>query len=81
MVQTEFKVLLDEKTKETERVIAAFLPREEGQQKQIMEAMNYSFLAGGKRLRPLIMHETYRMLGGQGEEIVPFMAAIEMIHS
>lgn len=81
MVQTEFKILLNEKTKETGNIIAAFLPKEEGHQKQIMEAMNYSFLAGGKRLRPLIMHETYRMLGGQGEEIAPFMAAIEMIHS
>ena len=81
MMQTEFKALLDEKTRETERVIAAFLPKEEGHQKQIMEAMKYSFLAGGKRLRPMIMHQTYRMLGGQGEEIAPFMAAIEMIHS
>jgi geranylgeranyl diphosphate synthase type II len=46
-----------------------------------MEAMNYSVLAGGKRLRPLLMWETYQMFGGNGSEIEPFMAAIEMIHT
>ena len=43
--------------------------------------MNYSVLAGGKRLRPLMMYETYRMFGGEGEVIRPFMAAMEMIHT
>ena len=43
--------------------------------------MNYSFLAGGKRLRPLLMHETYEMLGGEGNLVEPFMAALEMIHT
>ena len=43
--------------------------------------MNYSFLAGGKRLRPMLMLETYRLFGGKGKVIEPFMAAIEMIHT
>ena len=43
--------------------------------------MNYSVLAGGKRLRPMLMEETYRLFGGKGREIEPFMAAIEMIHT
>ena len=43
--------------------------------------MNYSMKAGGKRLRPLLMAETYRMFGGTGEVIRPFMAAMEMIHT
>ena len=47
----------------------------------IMEAMNYSILAGGKRLRPMLMSETYRLFGGRSEVIEPFMAAIEMIHT
>ena len=47
-----------------------------------MEAMNYSLLAGGKRLRPILMRETYRMCGGEdGRAIERFMAAIEMIHT
>ena len=62
-------------------MIQEFLPKEEKFQKEIMEAMNYSVLAGGKRLRPLMMYETYRMFGGEGEVIRPFMAAMEMIHT
>ena len=43
--------------------------------------MNYSVFAGGKRLRPIMMREVYRALGGSGEAIEPFMAAMEMIHT
>ena len=66
---------------ETEAVVYSYLPAEEGHQKTIFEAMNYSMKAGGKRLRPLLMHEVYKMFGGTGKEIEPFMAAIEMIHT
>lgn len=65
----------------TEGVVKSFLPEETGNQKEIMEAMNYSVTAGGKRLRPLLMHETYRMFGGTGRAIQPLMAAIEMVHT
>lgn len=64
-----------------EEIVKSFLPAEEGYQKNIMEAMNYSVLAGGKRLRPLMMYETYQMFGGEKDVIRPFMAAIEMIHT
>lgn len=66
---------------EVEAVIEAYLPEETGYQKTIFEAMNYSIRAGGKRLRPLLMRETFRLFGGTGREIEPFMAAIEMIHT
>ncbi|MBR5268038.1 MAG: polyprenyl synthetase family protein, partial [Lachnospiraceae bacterium] len=66
---------------ETEAIVYSYLPAEEGHQKTIFEAMNYSMQAGGKRLRPLLMHEVYKMFGGTGKEIEPFMAAIEMIHT
>lgn len=65
----------------TEGVVKSFLPEETGNQKEIIEAMNYSVTAGGKRLRPLLMHETYRMFGGTGRVIQPLMAAIEMVHT
>lgn len=65
----------------TEGVVKSFLPEETGNQKEIMEAMNYSVTAGGKRLRPLLMHETYRMFGGTGRVIQSLMAAIEMVHT
>lgn len=68
-------------TQETEEIIHAYLPKAEGHQKTLLEAMNYSMQAGGKRLRPLFMREVYRLFGGVGKEIEPFMAAIEMIHT
>ena len=68
-------------TREVEQVIEAWLPKEEGYQKHLIEAMNYSMKAGGKRLRPLFMREVYRLFGGEGREVEPFMAAIEMIHT
>ena len=72
---------LQERVKEVEAVIQKFLPKEEGYQKTVIEAMNYSVLAGGKRLRPMLMEETYRLFGGNGEVVGPFMAAMEMIHT
>lgn len=62
-------------------MLEKFLPVEEGQQRIIFEAMNYSVRAGGKRLRPILMEETYHMFGGSSAVIEPFMAAIEMIHT
>ena len=64
-----------------EEIIRQYLPKEEGFQKTILEAMNYSILAGGKRLRPMMREETYHMFGGTSRVIEPFMAAIEMIHT
>lgn len=64
-----------------EEMIASYLPEENGWQKTVIEAMNYSVLAGGKRLRPMLIEETYKFFGGNGKEIEPFMAAIEMIHT
>ena len=76
-----FKEQMKEKVAQIEAIIGQYLPEEKGFQKTIFESMNYSVLVGGKRLRPMIMQETYRLFGGEGREIEPFMAAIEMIHS
>ena len=64
-----------------EQILKKYLPVKEGLQKEIMEAMEYSLLAGGKRLRPMLMRETYVLFGGDEKLIEPFMAAIEMIHT
>lgn len=69
------------RVQEIEQIIKSYLPEETGYQKTVLQAMNYSMLAGGKRLRPMLMQETYHMFGGNGREIEPFMAAIEMIHT
>lgn len=66
---------------EVKHTIRRYLPEEGGEQATLLEAMNYSMLAGGKRLRPLLMWETYKMFGGVSPVIEPFMAAMEMIHT
>lgn len=72
---------LEDRIEKIENTIKKFLPKEEGYAKTVMEAMNYSVLGGGKRLRPMLMQETYKLFGGKEKEIEPFMAAIEMIHT
>ncbi len=76
-----FEERLKQYTKEVEDAVYAYLPGEEGYQKTVLSAMNYSMRAGGKRLRPLFLREAYRMFGGEGMAAEPFMAAIEMIHT
>ena len=78
----DFKRELKERTENIEKILAVFAPEEQGFQKTIFQAMNYSLMDGGKRLRPLLIQETYRLFGGSHEAVIhPFMAAIEMIHT
>lgn len=77
----KFKDEMKERTGHIEAVLDWYLPRPEGLQKTVLTAMNTTVKAGGKRLRPMLMEETYHMFGGEGEVIEPFMAAIEMIHT
>ncbi len=78
----EFNKELKSRVEDIEKVIQTFLPKEENHQRIIMEAMNYSVLAGGKRLRPMFIRETYQFFGGDNFSTVePFMAAMEMIHT
>lgn len=65
-----------------EDTIKSFLPDNSGLQKTVINAMNYSMLSGGKRLRPILMYETWHLFGGTDERLIaPFIAAIEMIHT
>jgi len=74
-----------------EEIVCAYLPGTEGFQKTVLEASCYSVMAGGKRLRPILMLAAYQLVRGLGSKaelsetdravIGPFMAAIEMIHS
>lgn len=79
--KSQFMEELQQKVEHINNVLEKFLPAEEGQQRIIFEAMNYSVRVGGKRLRPILMEETYHMFGGSSAVIEPFMAAIEMIHT
>ncbi len=76
-----FDMEMEKRLAEITGILESYLPKEEGFQKTVLEAMNYSMRAGGKRLRPMLMQETYRLLGGESRVIGPFMAAMEMIHT
>ncbi len=76
-----FEEVLKSKTDRAERVLFKYMPEETGFQKKLLEAMNYSVSAGGKRLRPILMEESFLLFGGKGAYIEPFMAALEMIHN
>ena len=76
-----FNEMLETRTREVEAVVERYLPAADGYQKTVLDAMNYSVRAGGKRLRPMLMEETYRLFGGSGTVVEPFMSAIEMIHT
>ena len=76
-----FQDELKKRTEEINKVIQSYLPAEEGFAKTMAQAMNYSILAGGKRLRPMLILETLRLFGGEEKLAYPFMAAMEMIHT
>lgn len=76
-----FNESLDIKKKNAESVLNEYLPDAEGFASRVLEAMDYSAMAGGKRLRPVLMNECYKLFGGKDKLIEPFMAAIEMIHN
>ena len=86
-----FKEELDQKTVKLEAMLQGYLPAEEGYRAKVASAMNYSVMAGGKRLRPLMMAESAALFTDTGEvweevadaeKALPlFMAALEMIHN
>lgn len=76
-----FEEILASRVEDAENILKAYLPEETGFQKKVLEAMNYSVLAGGKRLRPVLMKESYVLFGGHSGIVEPFMAALEMIHN
>ena len=77
----DFEEILKEKVLSAEQTVRGYLPEEEGFQKTVLKAMNYSVEAGGKRLRPIFMREAFLLYGGKGALVEPFMAAMEMIHT
>lgn len=77
----EFKQWLEEKTEKADNYINSVVTVVENPQKLIYEAMNYSLRAGGKRLRPVLLMASYEVFGGLEEDVLPFAASMEMIHT
>ena len=77
-----FEKELSNKVKETDLCVRSFLPESGKYKELIVESARYSVEAGGKRLRPMILKESFQLCKGSDFNIVkPFMAAIEFIHS
>lgn len=77
----DFASTLKDRVQVIEGILDAYLPPVEGPQAQVIEAMNYAVRAGGKHIRPLLMQETHKLLGGQSPALPAFMAALEFIHN
>lgn len=77
----DFKTELGQRVKEANEAIENWLPKNTGHPGELVNAMVYSVEAGGKRIRPVLMGECYRIFGGTGEAIQPFQAAMEFIHT
>ena len=78
------KELFNKKVEEINLMLEESFPLYSRFDKKIIESMKYSVMAGGKRIRPLIMQETYRMFKGEGsneDTLKTFMTAMEYIHS
>lgn len=78
----QFQQERENKLRQIEEILQKALPQEVSHQKTIQDAMEYSLMAGGKRLRPMLLMESYYLFGGSDlASVSPFMAAIEMIHT
>ena len=64
-----------------EEALKGYLPQEKDLRKTLFASMEYSLMAGGKRLRPQLVLEFCRLCGGSEEQAMPFACAVEMIHS
>ena len=65
----------------TQRGLEEYLAPQPGLLGRVMESARYSALAGGKRLRPALLMEFYRLCGGEPRQALPFACALEMIHT
>lgn len=77
----DFQIELRNRINRINNIIYGFLPDSEDFNKTVCEAMSYAVKCGGKRLRPMLMEEIFKLFKGEGREIEYFMAALEMIHT
>lgn len=75
------KKQLEERIKLIDSSLNSFVPVVDNLQSEIYEAMRYSLMAGGKRLRPILMLEVAKLFGKDWEDVKEFACALEMIHT
>ncbi|MBE7039179.1 MAG: polyprenyl synthetase family protein [Ruminococcaceae bacterium] len=76
----DFLFEFEKKINLTEQYLSKYFMENDNHQKAIYEAMKYSLLSGGKRIRPVLTLSCCELFGG-GEEVMPFACALEMIHA
>lgn len=64
-----------------DKELEKYLPKQECPEQILHEAMEYSLMAGGKRIRPILMINVYKIFEDNIEQIMPFACAMEMIHN
>lgn len=77
----DFKTWMDEKIKNVEGYLSSVVGAKDNPQVLIYEAMNYSLLSGGKRLRPVLLLAAYELFQNDEDTALPFACAMEMIHT
>lgn len=77
----ELKTYLNEKRIIVDKALEGVFPEPEGPAKVVVEAMNYSLFAGGKRLRPILCMAGAEAVGGDAEKVLPVACALELIHT
>ncbi len=81
MTETEFKNILTNDIKKVEHTLLSFLPDCKDGQESVVQAMEYSLVNGGKRLRPVFALEFAQACGGSREDALPFACAMEYVHT
>ncbi|WP_432400779.1 polyprenyl synthetase family protein [Wukongibacter sp. M2B1] len=76
-----FKSELLQRKREVEDALYKYFENKTGFQKTVIESMEYSIKAGGKRLRPILVLEACKLVGGSSDDAMPFACAMEMIHT
>ena len=76
-----YQELLSRYAKDVEKGLEYCMPNVPIAQSRLFDAMDYSLMAGGKRIRPVILLEFCRACGGDVNAAMPFACALEMIHT
>ena len=81
MSNVMLKERMTENAERTERALAKYFEGRDQDLQVIFDAQSYSLMAGGKRIRPFLVNEICRVLGGEETCSMPFACAVEMIHT
>ncbi|MBN1625391.1 MAG: polyprenyl synthetase family protein [Deltaproteobacteria bacterium] len=77
----DIKTYLADKRAKVDEALKRYMPGPHGHAGKLIEAMNYSLFAGGKRLRPILCISGAEAVGGDAEKVLPAACALEMIHT